>query len=416
MVLWLVACTAVLRPESPAADPDTHVLVVGAGMAGLTAARVLHDAGVSVSVLEAKDRIGGRTWTSDVGPATLDLGGGWVHGVNGSPIVDLAEAEGVEIVPDREIDEGFLYDEATDERVRWRPYETAIDEFIGSLGDLRRDEGPEASLSDGAEAWLDGEGWEGLDRRLGRYAIEHGLGTLEYAAPPALQSLAWFWEDDEVSGGDHLPVGGYRTLVDALAAPLSIETDAAVQQITASADGVTLQTTQGERTGTHVVVTVPLGVLKAGHITFEPALPDDKLQAIQRMDMGNLEKVALVYDEAWWADDGPLSFVSADEDGAWGWFANLTTTANAPTLVAFTGGQFSRDTRATWTDEEMITDALAALQAGHGGSPPDPVATFVTRWTTDPHTLGSYSYVPVGSSPDDCETLAAPVGERLLFA
>ena len=131
--------------------------------------------------------------------------------------------------------------------------------------------------------------------------------------------------------------------------------------------------------------------------------------------MGNLEKVVLVFDEAWWNPDGPASVISANEDGAWPWFADTSQTAKAPVLTAFTGGSFSRS-RSDLTDEEVVADALSMAEAAYGREVPLPVATAVTRWATDPYAMGSYLILPPGASPEDVDALAAPVGDRLLFA
>src|SRR5471032_1871308 len=75
-----------------------RVLVIGAGMAGLVAARLLHDSGFKVTVLEARERLGGRTWTDDRIGAPVDLGGSWVHGVDGNPLTLWCEQLGIELV------------------------------------------------------------------------------------------------------------------------------------------------------------------------------------------------------------------------------------------------------------------------------------------------------------------------------
>ena len=80
-----------------------RVIVVGAGMAGLVAARLLHDSGFVVTVLEARDRIGGRTWTDDSLGAPLDLGGSWVHGVDGNPLALWCDKLGVGLINRRAI-------------------------------------------------------------------------------------------------------------------------------------------------------------------------------------------------------------------------------------------------------------------------------------------------------------------------
>src|SRR5215831_18028108 len=98
---WSMGPLGQARPE--------RVVVVGAGMAGLVAARLLHDSGFQVTVLEARNRLGGRTWTDDSLGAPLDLGGSWVHGVDGNPLalwcaklgVPLDESQGDRLLIDK---------------------------------------------------------------------------------------------------------------------------------------------------------------------------------------------------------------------------------------------------------------------------------------------------------------------------
>ena len=281
MVWWWAVWLGCPRQAQVAVEPE-QVLVVGAGMSGLTAARALHEAGIPVTVLEARDRIGGRTWTAEVGPALMDLGGAWIHGPGGNPLVDFAEANGLttEFATKGKSD-GFLYDEATDEVVGWRNYTAAVNGFLGALSSLRRALGVDATVEDGAEQWLDDEGWTGRRRRIGKFGIATDMAGLEYGADAAEMGLEYYYEGKAFAGANNLVVGGYKAMVDAMAAPLTIELNAAVSRVEINEGGVRLETAAGEFTGSHVIVTVPLGVLKAGFIDFEPALPEWKQEANQ---------------------------------------------------------------------------------------------------------------------------------------
>jgi monoamine oxidase len=332
------------------------VIVVGAGAAGLTLARALHDDGVDVIVLEARDRIGGRVHTAHVGDAWLDLGAAWLHGDRGHPMADFAAATGYPTTTDR-VPWSHVYDEATggtNTDAWWRAMEDAMDSFARDLPELRSALGDGASVADGRDRWLDQHfPDDDLDRRLAAFGIDQYIVGLEYGCPSSLQSLEWVWREEGVlPGGDQLPIGGYGPLIEALA--------------------------EGETyAGSHVVVTAPLGVLRSGAIEFDPPLPSAYTQAIDRLDTGNLEKVVLSWDSAWW--DGSTTFVAAAEDGAFPEFYDFTSYAGAPTLVGL-------------------------------------YATFVTRWTSDPFTLGSYTFLPVGASQDDLDLLAIPPDPSLGFA
>lgn len=405
-------------------DPDSRVIVVGAGMAGLTAARALQEAGVEVVVLEARDRIGGRLWTEQVGPATVDMGGAWLHGIERSPLADFADGQGLAYVPD-EAPWSHVYDQAAGAAApgAWGQMERAEDDFVDALPWLRRELGDQASVAEARALWLDDMGYGGAERRFAAYAVDQWMVELEYAGPVDQHGLEHFWEDAVLRGGDHLPVGGYGGYVEAMAAGLDIRLSSPVTAI--RQQGATVEVTVeggAVEQGTHAVVTVPLGVLKRGAIAFTPSLSSEKLAAIDRLDMGNLEKVVMVWEDRWW--EGGITFVDADGDGTFAEFYDLSDYTGAPTMVCLYGGRSAREiqgvTAEPWTEQQITDGALAALAEASGGAIPDPAATAVTGWTQDPWSGGSYSYLPIGASWDDYEAMAAPEGEagaeRVFFA
>ena len=413
----LLACKpADVATAPPAARGDTRVIVVGAGMAGLTAARVLHDAGVDVVVLEAKDRLGGRTDTERVGAATVDLGAAWMHGVYKNPVADFASAQGLAYVPD-EVPWSHVYDEASGQSLgdpAWNSMEGGMDDFVAALPELRSALGAGASVAEGRDRWLMNGGWTGQEARFRRYGVDQYLCELEYAGPVDAQSLAWVWEEDALTGGDHFPVGGYAGIVDAMAAGLDVRLEHPVTAVRWGEDGVEVDAGGETFVGTHSIVTVPVGVLRAGTIAFDPPLSDARQAALDHLDMANLEKVVLTWDTRWW--DGSLTFVDRDADGTFPEFYDMTDLAGAPTLVGLYGGRFAREVQGSWTDDAIVSGALSTLEAGFGRTIPAPAATAVTHWTRDPYAGGSYTFLPVGASRDDVEALAEPESERLLFA
>ncbi len=418
--LVLAGCPAGTPPLTTGApiEADRPVLVVGAGMAGLAAARALTDAGVEVIVLEARERLGGRTWTAQVGDATLDLGGAWIHGPVDNPIALVAASLGVEHTLHVQED-GWTYDaqlgrELTDGE--WSAIAGAPTDFqswLGGAGDLR-----DLTLADAIDGWAVDAGMSDDEARHAQFGVE--APRFGDGAPRQLASMWWDEQTDYVcfDGGDHLPTGGYAGVVDGLAEGLDVRLSTPITSIAWDDDGVTLN---DEFTGSHVIVTVPVGVLKAGTITFDPELPAEKLAAIERMDMGNLEKVVFTFDEAFWAGELPAEWsgllLDLDTAGEWHFpnWGDFTAHTGAPTLVGFYYGGAARALQEDEDDEGILALARDALEEVMGPIP-EPVASTATRWWTDPWARGSYSFETVPMLVDDRDTLAEPVGGRVLFA
>jgi monoamine oxidase len=416
--LFLAAgCQSPAAPLEPVARP---VIVIGAGVAGLGAARALHDAGLDVVVLEARERIGGRAYTRDVGGAPVDAGAMYVHGVVGNPLAALCDALGIEYQP---VGSGQVpvYDAASGGLVEGGSLQLmlAMGGFEQQLEELAAALPADASMRDGIEAFLDEADELSPDqRRYASFALNQLLIEIYESGPPDRMSLRAYAESpyEEFGGGNHVVPGGYVRVVDALAQGLDIRLNEPVARIAHDAAGVTVSTPSGGLRGSHAIVTVSVGVLQAGKIAFDPPLPESKLAAIERLDMGNLEKVILRFDQPFWQEHGQTILYIAETPGEFVGFTDWTDAAGAPTLVGLYGGRSARDVLDKWDDQEIAARAIQALREIFGAGVPDPIATHVTRWRDDPWTLGSYSYLPVGSSPDDMRELGEPVGGRLLFA
>ncbi|GAT11754.1 monoamine oxidase [Mycolicibacterium novocastrense] len=161
-------------------------------------------------------------------------------------------------------------------------------------------------------------------------------------------------------------------------------------------------------TADRVIVTVPLGVLKADAIAFDPPLPQPKRDAIGRLGFGLLNKVVLAFDQPFWPRTRPMiGLVGPDQPVSD--LVNGLLLSDKPILIGLRSGQ------AAWS-REALPDGDAVAQVINALDAPEPTRSIVTRWGTDPYSLGSYSFIAVGSSPDDMSALGEPVGERLLFA
>jgi len=228
------------------------------------------------------------------------------------------------------------------------------------------------------------------------------------------------WNEIEYQGhyfGD-VPVGGYRRLVEAMAAGVDLRLGVDVTEVVCSASGVRVQSSDGTSDeGSHVVVTVPLGVLKREVLRFSPALPPDRRAAIERLGFGRYEKVALRFDEPFWRAAGlPHAMIfPRDPEAPAVWAIGQDAFGAGPVLVfhvfhSATGHVLDA------TADDAVRWALDMLAEATGSSCPAPAAVAVTSWANDPYSSGAYTHIPPGASPADADLLGEPIGGRLLFA
>ncbi|MGI5500280.1 FAD-dependent oxidoreductase [Lentzea sp. CA-135723] len=397
-------------------DARPSVLVVGAGMAGLTAARALRDLGHPVVVLEARDRVGGRIWTDEHG---VDLGAHWIHGTDGNPITDLVEDLGIPysyVGGDSAYTGGFdsldLFGAdrgAVSHRYKSRTLELA-DEVVHELEHraavARKAGHPDISLGEAMAAVL-------AERRLSpedEQAVRYHLNVIlreDAAEDPDKLSLK-HWEDGYLvyGYGDSTLHDGYQSVVDALADGLDVRLGHAVTRIGPGR----VTTDQGVFAADKVLVTLPLGVLKAGAVEFVPPLPEAKRSAISRLGFGTLNKIALHYDEAFWPrEQYVFGYLCRDTDRYPTVVISMWKSHGKPVLVMLLGASLGREAE-TWSTEDVRAYATSVVADLFGEDAPAPVSVSRTAWSSDPHSLGSYTCIGVGSSSKDIATLAEPVG------
>ncbi len=401
------------RPMPLAATQQNtwDVVIVGAGIAGLAAAQRLQAAGQQVCILEARDRLGGRIWTVSDFTVPVDLGAGWIHGVQGNPIQRLAVAAGL---PTQVTDYNnlILYD--TD----GRSLSAAATEDLYAEGDrlLEQVMAQPSGSRDSLQAIITQVHPQALPPSLDFYlntTIEH-----ERAADVQELSHQHLDSDETFDGEDVLFPQGYDGIIRYLSqspTPLTVYRNQPVQRIDYSNPTViTLETNQQLYRARAVIVTVPLGVLKRGRIVFEPALPRITQQAIDRLGIGILNKVVLEFPTVFWEDVEILNYISTSK-GEWCEWLNLHAYTGQPLLVAFNAATVGRRLE-TWSDTQVITAAMATLRRLYGTKIPDPTKFAITRWGQDPFSYGAYSFIPPLASLQDYRTLAQPIEGRLLFA
>ncbi|WP_159942433.1 MULTISPECIES: NAD(P)/FAD-dependent oxidoreductase [unclassified Nocardiopsis] len=401
-----------------AAPGRGHTVVVGAGMAGLAAADRLAEAGERVTVVEGRDRLGGRIhsvrdWDDGV---TLDAGASWMRGEENNPLARLVREAGVRTA---------VFNRSTETAYDPKGRRLLFDRHRRNMEDVhllnehmywdKVGAGEQQSMEDGIkQALYDAN----LVRARARDANEivHRLVEADHGADAEEVAFSAVGALHEFSGDDVVFPDGMGQLTDHLARGLDVRLEHVVLAVAHDEDGVRVRvdTPRGEDTlvADRVLVTLPLGVLKAGEVEFDPPLPEDKAEAVRRLGSGRLEKLFLRFDEVFWGDAEVLVHLGTEE-GAWfHWYAGQRV-LGAPILVSRNGGRPARFL-AGMDDADVVEHAMASLR-GVFRKAPDPVGHYVTRWMDDPFARGGFSYTAVGSGDGDRVALGAPIGERVFF-
>ncbi|KAL6524758.1 hypothetical protein OROMI_030351 [Orobanche minor] len=462
------------------------IIVVGAGPAGLTAARHLQRQGFVVTVLEARSRIGGRVFTDRSSLSVpVDLGASIITGVEADVATErrpdpsslICAQLGLELTVLNS--ECPLYDTVTGQKVPAdldealeAEYNSLLDEMellVAEKGEralkMSLEEGLEYGLkrrrmghsgrddmetmpvksqdtsvssemfsTDGKSSNAQGFKTEGLSP-LERRVMDWHFAHLEYGCAALLEKVSLpDWNQDDIYGGfggAHCMIkGGYSAVVESLAEGICIHLDHVVTDISYRTKdceannklhkNVTVSTSNGkEFSGDAVLVTVPLGCLKAGNINFSPPLPQWKYLSIKRLGFGILNKVVLEFPEVFWDDTIDYFGATAedrDQRGRCFMFWNVKKTVGAPVLIALVVGKAAIDGQNTHSSDN-VSHALLILRNLFGEDKVcDPVAAVVTDWGRDPYSYGAYSYVAVGSTGEDYDILGRPVENSLFFA
>jgi len=407
---------ALARCTPAPAGSSRRVLILGAGIAGLAAARRLREAGREVLVVEARDRIGGRVWTSRTWPdLPMDLGASWIHGVEGNPVSALAAAAGAATAPTR-YDRFRTYDGDGQPLggVRLAAFERITERVESALRDgQRRDR--DRSVADTVARAFEGDPLPADEQDLQAFVLN---GTIEAEFAGSVRELSTHWYDQSRSfdGDDVLFPGGYGAVTQHLAAGVDVRTGVMVRRVETDADGVRLHAEGGEAfDGDAVVVTLPLGVLQAGDVGFDPPLPSAHRAAIGALGMGLLNKCYLRFPDVFWPADADWLEYVAPEWGRWTEWVSLARAAGAPVLLGFHAADAASAVE-PWSDQALAADAMRVLRRIYGEGIPDPTGVQVTRWGADPFARGAYSFEKLGSTPDMRRTLATPAGPRVVLA
>ncbi|HEY2911847.1 MAG TPA: NAD(P)/FAD-dependent oxidoreductase [Candidatus Angelobacter sp.] len=385
-------------------------LIIGGGIAGLTAARHLTEAGLHVTLLEARKRLGGRICTHSTTEYPVELGAEFVHG-RPEEILALAAEGAVPLVPVQ----GNFRRKINGKWVEAGHLMEKVDQLFAKL--------PTSEPDESFQYYLDRSG---EDDDIKQQALRYVEGF--HAANPSLisaRSLRRDSEAEEAIDGDHQYriASGYESLVRAVADRIDrklcdIVMNAPVHEIVWRQGQVIARTSAAEYVAPQAIVTLPLGVLKSNSMVFSPALPE-KQNAMSFLEMGPVIRVSLCFRDKFWERDpemADLSFLFTDdpEFPTW-WTSNplpysiLTGWAAGPNAGAHTGR----------SKDEIVGSVVKSLARIMRIPEPElrkqMTKSFMHDWQADPFSRGAYSYAAVGGM-DAAKALGAPVANTLYFA
>jgi monoamine oxidase len=384
-----------------AATETPDVIVIGAGGAGLVAAKTLIAQGVSVLVLEARNRIGGRAFTDDSLGVAWDRGCSWLESSNVNPWMSYARQNGFDVFEDKTA--RAIYD-----------------------GPRRMDESETAgyrAVVERMERELERAGRRGLDIPAAAAFTQDTLADPWY--PMAMDDLTG-WEGVEPSnfsaldswqyaenGPDFVIPRGYGTLLAHYAKGIDVRLKTPVTRIRWGGRGVTADTGAGQASARVAVVALPSAVIAEGSVIFTPYLPAEVLQAHHDLPLGILDKVALKFRKNVFPSERSEVLRMKRDDGRG--LTYLTRHWDSNVCIAIARGRLARELEGQG-EAAAIEHALDELTAMLGG---DVRKQFgegaATAWAADPYARGAYSHCVPGRYGARA-ILARAVGDRIVFA
>ena len=383
------------------------VIIVGAGISGLAAAKKLKDNGFNVIVLEAQSKVGGRLKTNRSLGVAFDEGASWIHGTAGNPIASLAQQAGMNtaFTDDESILAydlgGVLHSDSN--------FSDTEDKFYSVLETLKNN----GSSTKSFETVFNELYPTYCNDRLWKFFLSTYL-TFDTGDLNMLSSLLYN-EGEEFGGEERISVNGYDTIPSYLAIGLNVQLNQKVTKIDYSNTKILVSHNGTVTEADYVLVTVPLGVLKANKIDFVPSLPNTKQNAIQKVGVNCVNKFLLTWETAFWDDEQYICYTPDIKD-KFNYFVNVKKyqpTVNA--LMTFAYADKARQTE-NMTDQQIIEEIMTHLRDIYGNNIPYPKNILRTKWQTNEYSYGSYSYTAVGTEMRHFDDLAEEIDDKIFFA
>jgi len=417
--------------RAPEGTRSSEVVVVGAGFAGLCAARALTAAGLDVALLDARDRVGGRVKGGSIAGQSVDLGGQWV-GARHSRLLALLGEKGIATTPQyltgRSLVElnGRIHSGPKEDVSLGRAADAAMKRALAAIRGLvaqvpleapwtapRAREWDRVTMAE----WIRSETPDRDARAMLRLMVE-GL----YTAEPDQVSLLFFlayvksggsleqlWETEDAAQAFHVP-GGIHRLAAELGRELGarVSLGAPVDAILQDASGVVVESPAGAWRAGRVIVSIPLPL--TARIRYDPPLPPRRDALAQRSPMGAVIKYWVAYREPFWRRRGLNGEISSDRPPTSGFYDGSPSDAGPGLLVGFIEADAALSLSGRGMDERrrLVVGRVADLLGPEGA---DPIDYVDNDWPSEPWTRGCYgAYMGPGTLTELGPALAAPCG------
>lgn len=404
------------------------IIIIGAGISGIAAAKELTSNGFYVLLLEARDRIGGRIHSHQLNNGSyIEFGAQFLHGIKDNPIIQIGEKYGLELKPYSK-SEWSAYDKDGKE-IDKKNILPLINEYKKSFKiftQLRQEDKKDRFLAHDIKDFtkyltkntkLEANKLTNLAKMLSlpefheESLLAHEESMFEYKTGLNKQETE----------SNFLVTNGFIRVLNGMlqdaksTGNMEIHLSTIIEKIQHTANGIKITSKNGESFhGDALICTLPLGVLQQGNVRFDPSLPPQKHKAINKLKCALHKKVILEFEDVFWPNHSHFLIPYDPEMDAWLDIINLQyfNENKVPILIT---SIHSKLYQTQFTDEQYIHHFVKLIKNIYSDSFKPLKNAWVTHWDLDPFTLGSYSYHPEGSSLDDNSDIARPLG-RVIFA
>ena len=419
-LLPAISCGPSLNQITPLKKSD-KIIVIGAGLAGLSCARILATEGFDVEILEARDRIGGRVHTKAIGGREgVDFGGSYLHGGPENPLRRFFKAHDFSVINHADV-EVFLSSDQQINLYNYRDYWTEVDmkleevaaipymlAYLRSFSSLPF---PVTNLQEMIDRTWSKLAQHPLKNVAGEDFL-HELSNQFFGVEASELSLSNLLIEPEVdiSGHGPFPAGevisriGLAPMMEILAKNLKIQLKTVVKKIQKSGDSYQLSIEKdgqiSELKADHIVMAVPLSCYKKKMIELDFPLIKEWTQAFKGLEISHLNKIVLVFKEAFWSNDSQSLFLKSSTGKGGAFYQNLLFHQGAPILIAFKSGLQAKACDLK-TDEELVASELELLKSFFPETSIDLSMAEVSRWGRNEFSGGAFSHL--GMQAYGCE-------------